>query len=437
MSVSRSFHRGLIVGAAALVSLSSLGALAGLPRASATPGVATAVITDNGEGNLGLSLTSTPDMKVKVSWVPPVPASRIKDWVVHVSTGRSLLPDPRTYTAPANATSIVIPRAAQVRVTSGDYTFVKVTVERKSGVTGSSPTKWIKAPVLTAPASSTKVTLATFNVRNWGAESSVSDPRSWMNRRADVVNTIVASGARVVAIQEASGSSANTAYGGISQRADLLRLMRQKRDTWRLADGSHYGPNYLHGRQGNRILYDSSLFSVIDHGVMQGTSGTPGAPGWVPWARLKELRSGASFFVVSVHFEYGKDAPGSTTFYDLRQEQAKATIALIKDKLAVGGVQVFVAGDFNSTSLTLPNNGVHQAFVKAGFFDAFATKDVSGATYPTTNSFVFPVRESPYRRDYIMSYGGPRGSYWYKNMAYKDDVNTASDHFMQVSQMPF
>jgi endonuclease/exonuclease/phosphatase family metal-dependent hydrolase len=119
----------------------------------------------------------------------------------------------------------------------------------------------------------------------------------------------------------------------------------------------------------------------------------------------------------------------------LRDKQAAEVIALAR-RLAAGGHEVIVAGDSNSTSYTKPKPLVHPAFVKAGFYDAFATRSISGQAYPTTNGFRFPVKPGPFRRDVILTFNGPRGSFWYHNMAYTSASQAASDHFLQVAQLP-
>ena len=90
----------------------------------------------------------------------------------------------------------------------------------------------------------------------------------------------------------------------------------------------------------------------------------------------------------------------------------------------------------NSTIFTPPDNGVHRLFVQDGFYDAFASNTVISGEYPTTNDFHFPVGAEPHRRDYILSKGPLTGSYSYTNIAYRSADEAASDHFMQVAQLP-
>lgn len=424
--------RTAVAGTALAVAL-PLGLLAG----TSSPSAATPE-TGNGAGYLGVSLIPASNGQVKVTWKVTTPTSRIRQWVVRTSTARSMIPDLRSYTAPAKARSLVVPRAALVTSASGDSTFVKMQIRRKDGTSGFSPAKWIKAPVVPTPAATLpRVTLGTFNVRTWNAEHSASEPRSWKNRRADVAHTIESSGAGVVALQEASGAmEASYGNGNIRQWTDLMGLLSSR---WRLADDQRYDDAAEHaagGLQGTRILYDSTRYSELDHGVVESRGLSRMTPSWTPWVELRDLASGKHFHVLSVHLTTGKDRPGDRTFYNVRLAQAGEVIALAR-KLSTDGTEVFVAGDFNSTAYTLPNNGVHREFVKAGFFDAFATATVTNGQYPTTNDFAFPVIATPMRRDYIMSYGPLQGSYWYKNLAYRSGAHVASDHFMQLAQLPF
>ena len=98
--------------------------------------------------------------------------------------------------------------------------------------------------------------------------------------------------------------------------------------------------------------------------------------------------------------------------------------------------QVIIAGDLNSTANTKPYNNVQRALLRAGMYDAYASKHIAGGKYPTTNMFKFPVRPTPHRRDYILTFGAVRGSCGYRNMAYTQRSRVASDHFMQVASLP-
>jgi endonuclease/exonuclease/phosphatase family metal-dependent hydrolase len=397
--------------------------------ASPTPALRSVARSAGDNLALRLSLTSTGD--VRVSWTRPVAASKLRRWVIRTSTSLSMKPDLKTYGARAAAQSIVVPHARLVVPASGDGTFVKIMVIRKSGRHGSSPTKWIKAPTVRVSAATSAVTMATFNVRSWNLESGLADGYLWRNRRSDVYDSITRSGAGVVALQEASGSKDN-GHGPLRQCQEIAANLPSR---WRLTNEDLYRPSAYaspYGRQGTRILYDSSLYTLVKTGTREiAGQGGKGGTTWTPWALLEEKATGIRFHVVSIHLETGS----TRADYDTRLNQADAVIDLV-DNLSQDGNQVFVAGDTNSTVFTLPNNGVHRAFMRAHFYDAFASATVTHGDYPTTNNFTFPVKTSRHRRDDILSFGPLRGSYWYTNMAYTSRAAAVSDHFMQVARMP-
>ena len=170
----------------------------------------------NGASYLKLSLSSAPDGRIKVSWVRPSPASRLRKFVVQVGPNRKLDALVKSYRVGRRKQSVVVPRAAGAFASSGNFSFVKISVYRKGGGTGSSPTKWIQAP-LAATCTATpanRVSVGTFNVRTWTADSA-SGPYNWNIRRARVISEILRSGVHAVAIQEASGSEGQ----GVRQHA--------------------------------------------------------------------------------------------------------------------------------------------------------------------------------------------------------------------------
>jgi endonuclease/exonuclease/phosphatase family metal-dependent hydrolase len=425
--------RRLALSAAAL----SLALLAS--AAAAVP--ATAAETANGKGNLKVKLKLTSSGDIKVSWKAPMAKALVKKnvakWVVLTSTSRTMTTDLKKYRVKKTQTSVVVPPAEMVTPESGDHTFVKVKLYRK-GVAkpGESPTKWIKAPVMDADTTiQDRVTIGSFNVRSWGLESDAKAFDAWAQRKPHVIRNISSSGAGVIALQEAGGKDVNGEYG---EDPYWVALVRELGSPWKLVDDLEYRADYsktnnVYGKQGTRILYDSAKYSVLDHGAIE-VAGIQSRKStmWVPWAHFVDQASGKKFWMVDVHFQTGKTASS----YKVRERQA-ATVVPFATKLAESGDKVFVAGDFNSTSFTLPDNGVHKAFLKAGFFDAYSTSNVSGEEFPTTNDFEFPVEKSPHRRDYIMSIGGETtGSHWYKNLVYNEVSQAASDHFMQAAQLP-
>jgi endonuclease/exonuclease/phosphatase family metal-dependent hydrolase len=381
---------------------------------------------------LNVSLSVTKKNEVKVTW--KVPGPLIKYYKVQTSTSRKMDSDLKTVRVSAKKHSIVVPHAKLATAASGDYTFVKVYAFRGDGGKGGSPAKWVKLHAVTPPKTGEKITIGSFNVRTWAQDASISAAYSWGNRRANVVSTINGSGADVIALQEAGGSNNNPTYGNIWEWQDLMRNLPSK---WNINDNEAYRTDYtkyhnVYGKQGTRIIFNTDKYKMDDHGFFVPPYLTKDKTRWVPWVKLEDRTTGTKFYVMSIHLEDGKDSP---KFYQIREKQAAAVIAKAKE-FGADGTPVYVAGDSNSTIYSTPNNGVKREFVKAGFYDAFSTSTITGKKYPTTNDFEFPVVASPQRRDVILSLNSPVGSYWYHNLAYKGASKVASDHFMQVAQLP-
>lgn len=400
----------------------------------------------SGGGFLNIKLTNVAGGKIKVTWKAKTPKKAIKKWVVRTSTSRDMKQHAMTYNRPKGARSALVLPASMVTPASGDYTFVDVTIIRRipKNVTFTSPTRWIKAPVTAVPVSTSSVVLGTFNVKSWNLESGASDPFAWDQRKGRVYSTIVGSGAGVVAIQEASGSD-DRGYSVRNERqynritSDLNALDPASR--WALSNSVPFKVDggIGSGRQGTRIIYKSSDYTLLDQGFWKFDGLVADDFCWVPYARLQQKSTGLSFTVISAHLATGNDPKGSKggPRYQVRNRQAQGIIAganAISSEHPAE--QVFVLGDMNSTIFTPPDNGVHRLFVQNGFYDAFASSTVISGEYPTTNDFHFPVVAEPHRRDYILSKGPLTGSYSYTNIAYTAAAEAASDHFMQVAQLP-
>jgi len=111
-------------------------------------------------------------------------------------------------------------------------------------------------------------------------------------------------------------------------------------------------------------------------------------------------------------------------------------IPFLKSLQARNGEQVIVGGDMNSSINSLPYNHVQKALLDAGFYDSFATPAIENPQYGSTFAFQFPLRVTPYRRDYLMSYGAVKGSCFYRNQVPTDASQIASDHFLQLANLP-
>jgi endonuclease/exonuclease/phosphatase family metal-dependent hydrolase len=425
--------RTVALGAAIALTVPLLGITAADAHAAhatghhATPLVARSALGDdpknaNGRGPLKVKLTNTANGRIKVHWKGKGPKKNFKPWKIVTSTSRDMTTDRKVYHAKGKKRSIVVKPAPGVTPTSGNYTFVKVYAKRKHGLKGgNSPTHWIQ-PTPPAPTGTGAVTIGTFNVRDADIKGDAGTAQSWNNRKANVIATIRSSGAGIVNIQEASGMGNDGTGAYLSQASDIMVGTGMQ-----MVSGTH---DFFAGTgsQGTRILYDPTQYSYANewHEQIVGNR-------FIEWAEFTQLSTGKKFWDVSMHLQTG-DAKGDES---LRVTQAKQIIAKVRELAhADGSREVFLAGDSNSTFYSKPKPLVHRTFTDAGFYDAFASASISGQAYPTTNDFKFPVKPGPTRRDVILSYNGPQGSYWYHNLYYTGANNLASDHFMQVAQLP-
>lgn len=401
----------------------------------------------NGRGNLNVSLEHTADGAVQVTWRRPTTASKLRRFVVKVGVNRRLDNLVKSYRVSRTAQSLVVPHAFGVLPDSGNFTFVKVVVHRRSGQVGASPTKWIQAPIVSGctAAPDDRVTVGTFNIRNWLAEERKgNNAYPWQARRDNVVRQILRSGAHAVAIQEASGPE-NVGFGGLEQDEYLLQQLNatdpDEESRWvdALPDDAYKNPGGRPGLKGTRVFYDRNRFRLLDAGLFRLQAPGLRSDSLMPWARLQAVdgvRSttglAAPFVLTSSHLDQGEDRES----WNHRTHQVAQTAQHVQDLHARFGDQVVVAGDLNETANTNPYNQAQLRLLEIGMFDAFATRNTRNAAFSTTNGLTFPIRRTPGRRDYILTYGSVRGSCFYKNMVFRRPADVSSDHFMQVATLP-
>lgn len=378
----------------------------------------------NGQGPLKVKLTNTANGMIKVHWKGKGPRKNFKPWKIVTAISRDMKIDRTVYHAKGKKRSKLVMPAPGVTPASGDYTFVKIYAKRKHGLRGgASPTHWIQARVTAVPTGD-HIVVGTFNVRD--ANLNPSGPYTWDHRKGNVYRNITSSGAGIVNLQEASGQHGN----------DLFQMRDIAQNTgYELVNDDYYRTpaGTITGEQGTRILYNPTGYEVQRSGAqLLSTGGGNGAP-WAAWAEFRERSTGRTFYDISMHLTTGK-APAMEK---LRSKQTGEVIRLAKHLVATyGSHEVIVAGDSNSTTNNKPRPMVHPQFMKAGFYDAFATNSITGQAYPTTSSFDFPVKPGPFRRDLILTFNGPRGSFWYHNQWYNSASQAASDHFMQSAELP-
>ena len=406
--------------------------------ASAPPGNPTGTAAGsprNGSEYLKVSLATTSDGQIRVSWKRPAPASRLKSFDVQVGVNFRLTTKVRHYQVSRKRQSIVVPPAFSATRYSGNFSFVRVVVKRSNGSRGTSPAKWIQTPLgAGCPSGGDKATIGTFNVRTWGSDVRRGDKRfNWSKRGPRVVRTILRSGAHAVAIQEATGR-AGGGHGKRRQSPWILAHLnaddpdRAARWVDALPENAYRGD----GRIGTRVFFDAHKFDKLASGFRRiPDKHAPTA--YAPWVRLQGAGGSTSpFILVGTHLAN----TDSRRAFNARNREIKQVIDLTQRLRNTYGGQVVLAGDLNSTVDIKPYNGVQTALLRAGFYDAFASARIVHSDFATTNSLRFPVRRSPHRRDYIMTVGGTPGSCRYVNFAYRKASRAASDHFMQAATIP-
>lgn len=401
-------------------------ALSGFLVGSTSPATAAGQHGVPDGGNLNVRLANHGG-QVRVSW-DAAPRGGEVTYYVLTSADRATTVDVKRF-GPYSATSATVPHTASATPASGAFTFVTVEVHRNGARRGGTLTKWLMPTPVTPPRGGPTVHLATFNVMVWSIQKH-GRYTAWKNRRGRVARQIKSSGADIIMLQEVSGPPKHVrTKGRLYQYEDLAKRVGKK---LRLTDKRLYRKRKRPvGSQGSRILYDRTRYAKLSTGRIR----LPGEPlrktRWAPWALLRDRSTGAELYALSTHFRTGKGADD----WHVRQRQADAVLRKTRH-WAGSGRSVYVGGDFNSSSLQRPTNNVPRTLVAGGFYDAFATASSVGTAYPTANRTTFPVKMSPWRIDYLMSYNAPQGSYSYRNHVYHSLSSFQSNHFLQSAVMP-
>ncbi|SDD98241.1 hypothetical protein [Nocardioides lianchengensis] len=438
--------RALVAGVVVLLTSTLLAAPAGASdaaeRRNTNPTGTRSGSLPNGAGNLKVRLAATADGRIRVGW-DRSRAKQFKRYTVLVSPGRQMRTQVKAYRVSRKRSALVVDRAVGATPASGNYSFVKVYGVRRNGSKTASQTKWIQAPITSrcTAAARDQVTIGLFNVRTWAADRNLGPRRNWTHRGPNAIREILRSGAHAIAIQEASGSE-RLGFGKKPQKKWILDRLNatdpDKGARWvdALSDDAYRPPKgRVPGLVGTRVFYDASKYRKLDAGLARIVDPGFKKDSLIAWARLQSVRGDQAPFVLSSnHLRVG--VVGSVKEWRIRARQTRKTIEVLGGLQRRFGGQVFLAGDLNSTNNTKPSNNVHQMLMRAGYYDAYATTRISGSKFPTTQDSKFPLYKTPLRRDYILSLGPVKGSCGYRNQIYRKPSRIASDHFMQVAQMP-
>ena len=271
-------------------------------------------------GDLNVKLSNTPEGLVHVEW--DAAKGPGNTYVVQIATDRLIKTHVRVQ-RPRRPDRFDVPHASLVTPASGDYTFVKVQIDRHgNGKNSGTPTAWIKPTPVVPPATGGKVEIATFNTRIWNAEDKKGNkktPTSWSVRRKKIAKVVRATDPGVLLLQESSGAAKRRISGKLWQFQDLAKRLPKK---YKLSvNGLYTTPRKAVGSQGSRIIVDTSKFQVLSTGYIKPPAFSPAQVRWVPWALLRDRVSAEEFYVASAHLQSGADKACSTRLYGMRQRQ--------------------------------------------------------------------------------------------------------------------
>lgn len=172
---------------------------------------------------------------------------------------------------------------------------------------------------MTAP-ESRSFRVATYNVLDPGFGTLAP----WDERRENVAATIIASGASIVALQEAGWTSVRE---GITLARDVAALTG-----FELSTASH---------SGDAIVFDPQVWSAGDGGHFALPHGRGDRRRSAIWQHLRDHHSGEHLLIVATHLSHGPERAWA------RIRQARR-IARQARSINQGNDPVVVLGDFNS-----------------------------------------------------------------------------------------
>jgi len=315
------------------------------------------------------------------------------------------------------------------------------------------------AAVAAAASASRLVRIATFNVRTARA---TDDKRSWLQRAPDVANEILTRKAHVVLLQELGPGRADGKTGtlqGHARQTDSLMSLLNKRggSRYRIVRAlPYFAPGTKHGTQGARIIYDSTVVSLITR--CPEKTGTrsyntscafdlPIAAGdskeklrSAAYAEFADRRNGHHFFVVSAHLDSRHSGNNTTEkkYNNLRAAQA-AAVATRLAKVNTRKVPVVFGGDVNSWRNDRGNFAPYRALRAKGYSDTAIARVRINFAYSTVNHFDTTLKPSKssaggVRLDVVLVRGA-KGTTRLENKMARVDATRPSDHNMVLADI--
>ncbi|MET4096678.1 fibronectin type III domain-containing protein [Arthrobacter sp. UYCu712] len=342
------------------------------------------------------------------------------------------------------------------------YAQVRVISATGAGITSYSPVvKATTAAVPVLPAVANPLSVASFNIHCFTCVDGMPEEKSWAERRAAVVQTIVSKMPDIIGVQEASQTWLDNRPGGYTQFEDLRDRLTAAGGAYKLTDSdrnncvdSRLPTNCVYADKGasagTKIFYNANTVKLIRSGSKELPAvAAADIPRFVAWAEAVQLSTGKHVFFADAHLEIGKDAASN----DLRKRQAQTVMDTIKSK-NTGALPVILVSDMNSNKWTEPANGPYDVITSQGLVDplgntfkswypsgAATAEKVVNRRVNSWNGFERAVRQgaagtSGAYIDYIFT-SKMRVTY-YENVAKIDALGNyvgtfASDHNMQFA----
>lgn len=282
---------------------------------------------------------------------------------------------------------------------------------------------------------------ASYNVLCSGCEQNGAP--TWATRAPAIADVIAKKAPGVLTVLEASGPAtgrgSEQAYLDLDRRLPGLRLVDAEPMT---VSASH---------QGDRILYDPSRYSVLDHGVLAGVKDygvypASSAPDTnTPWAKLRATDgSNATFIVVAAHYAIPSASYAEPRKTLLGRNSAQLLAALNRVNVPDGSgrrLPVVLGGDLNDNRYPEDaTDGAQPTLVRAGFYDSSASQHRYGTSKPTYNGYLPASRQvddpngDGQRIDYILTQG-LQGSDEFVNNWNPGTATIPSDHNMVEAEV--
>jgi len=360
----------------------------------------------------------------------------------------------------ASSATVTIPAKYRARIGSktGNPVYVRVVTYNGSVRYQSAMVYGFPTPPAVTGTPNDLVSIAAYNVQGVTPTENLAG-RTWMDRRAAVGAAIARNNPMVVAVQEATTMQIN----GTRHYLDLAAVLRPR--GYALAyDEATVGNAGSGATKGAHLFYRSADVQVLSAGIEStrtwgkkyvptvrwiDENGDPEVDRWFAWALMRSTRTGAEFYVASIHLEVGSHKNNKA----VRTAAAKGVRGFLNERAAKDGntdLPVIVAGDFNSDVERFPT-GPTTDFIAQGYVDAAATVSPVYNRYGTTNSASratdggYPAKPTMAyfvgtRIDHIMVKGGS-GSTTYANQIVLtgsgtfDERYRGSDHNLQFARV--